>query len=167
MTERPPLPEDKRHYFPSRPAAQAGVNWGQNKYAERGVYSGVVQFEPDRGFVAVLLAENNIPEAWEDGFEVQTKHFVKEKTPADWATPKKPKAAASSVATGATSSTPSAPKGGTTARVWAIADAVAEEKGTGDIKALRAAIIATCEAEGINKSTAGTQYSKWKRAKGL
>lgn len=59
------------------------------------------------------------------------------------------------------------PKGGTTARVWAIADAALDEHGSGDIKALRAAIISTCEAEGINKSTAGTQYSKWKRAKNI
>lgn len=165
MTDRPPLSEDKRHYFPNRPAAQDGCNWGQRKYGDQGAYSAVVQFEPGRGFVAVLLAENNIPDAWDDGFEVQTKHFVKEKTPADWAEKKKP--ATSTVSTGAASSTPSAPKGGTTARVWAIADAVVEEKGAGDIKALRATIIATCEAEGINKSTAGTQYSKWKRAKGL
>lgn len=155
------------HYFPSRKAAQDGCNWGQRKYADQGVYSAVPQFEPDKGFVAVLFSEKNIPDAWDDGFEVKTRDIVKEKTPLDWHTKKKAAPAASSVSTGATSSTPSAPKGGTTARVWAIADAVAEEKGTGDIKALRAAIIATCEAEGINKSTAGTQYSKWKRAKGL
>lgn len=55
-----------------------------------------------------------------------------------------------------------APSKGATARVWVIADAVTAEKG-GTID--RAAIIARCEAEGINPSTAGTQYSKWKKAR--
>lgn len=55
------------------------------------------------------------------------------------------------------------PKGGTTARVWEIADAVMESIGSEDIKALRSSIITKCEEEGINSSTAGTQYSKWKR----
>ena len=154
------------HYFPSKSAAVDGVNWGQRKYASQGCISGMAQFEPDKGFVAVLVCNVNIPEAWDDGFEVQLPDVLPSRgSPSDWAEKKKPKAA--TVSTGGSSSTPSAPKGGTTARVWVIADAVAEEQGTGDIKALRAAIIATCEAEGINKSTAGTQYSKWKRAKGL
>ena len=47
-----------------------------------------------------------------------------------------------------------APRGGITARVWAICD----EK-SGD----RAAIMAACAAEGINPATAGTQYSRWKK----
>lgn len=152
------------HYFANRAAAQEGANWGQRKYADKGVYSALTQFEPNKGFVAILLAENNIPDAWDDGFEVQTKVAVKEKTPEDWAQKKKP---APNVSTGGA---PSVPKGGTTARVWTIADEILmkeDRKEITNIKALRAEIIAACEAEGINKSTAGTQYSKWKRAKGL
>lgn len=53
------------------------------------------------------------------------------------------------------------PKGGVTGRVWAIADTAAQSGKTG--KELRAAIIATCVAEGIDPSTAATQYSKWNR----
>lgn len=60
---------------------------------------------------------------------------------------------------------PSAPGGppskGATARVWAIADEV-----TGDGAVDRGAIIDACVKAGINKSTAATQYSKWKKARG-
>lgn len=64
--------------------------------------------------------------------------------------------------------TPAAkPAGGVTAKVWEIADRTAEATGTGDIKVLRAAIMSACEVEGINKATAGTQYSKWKKAKNI
>jgi len=69
---------------------------------------------------------------------------------------------------------PVKPRGGTTARVWEIATKIKEEQFTDgnildpqDMKALRSAIIAACEAEGINSSTAGTQYSKWKRDQGF
>lgn len=50
------------------------------------------------------------------------------------------------------------PSKGATARVWEIASEIAGQGGD------RAAIIAACVAEGINPSTAGTQYSKWKRS---
>jgi len=59
------------------------------------------------------------------------------------------------------------PKGtSTTGRVWEIGDSIL----TGDPKAadwkdIRAKLMAACEAEGINKATAATQYSKWKGAK--
>lgn len=63
-------------------------------------------------------------------------------------------------------------KKGATKRVWEIADqlVVTGGKPTADpeqLKAFRAALIQACEAEGINKSTAGTQYSKWKKAQGI
>lgn len=57
-----------------------------------------------------------------------------------------------------------APKRGVTKRVWEIADEVAAKES--DDKALRAAVIAACEKEGINKSTAGTQFAKWRKARG-
>lgn len=65
---------------------------------------------------------------------------------------------------GASSPTPTRPKGGITGRVWAIADECAAKGAKG--KDLRAAIIAACTGEGIDPSTAATQYSKWNRAKG-
>ena len=52
-----------------------------------------------------------------------------------------------------------APVRGATAKVWGIADEVG--------KADRNAIIAACVAQGINPSTAATQYSKWKKARGF
>lgn len=51
---------------------------------------------------------------------------------------------------------------GATGKVWLIADRVHAEKGLD-----RKAIMDACVAEGINPSTAGTQYAKWKKAKGL
>lgn len=59
------------------------------------------------------------------------------------------------------------PKGGTTARVWEICDTHEVARNGGDIKAMRSSIIAACEAEGINKSTASVQYGKWKSSNGL
>jgi hypothetical protein len=61
--------EDLRHYWSNRHAAQRAANDGQ---VAHGALDAVVQFEPDKGWVAVLYAARNIPEAWEDGFEVQT-----------------------------------------------------------------------------------------------
>ena len=55
------------------------------------------------------------------------------------------------------SAPPSRPKAGTaTGKVWEIADSMPE--------ADRAEVIAACEAEGINASTAKTQYGKWRKA---
>lgn len=58
------------------------------------------------------------------------------------------------------------PKAGTaTGRVWEVAQQVYAEGSFGkDFKALRSAIIEACRKEGINESTAATQYSKWKAA---
>ena len=57
-----------------------------------------------------------------------------------------------------------APTKGVTARVWEIAAEVTAAKG-GMID--RAAIVNACKAVGINEATAATQYSKWKKAKGV
>lgn len=154
---------DKREFYPNKPLATTVANRLQRKFEEKGCYSAGVQLEPNKGFVVVLFCENNIPDAWDDGAEVQTRQVIPSKAPADWAAPKKKVIAA----TGTAASTPSAPKGGTTARVWAIGDAVLGNVGADDVKTLRAAIIQTCLDEGINKATAGTQYSKWKKAKGI
>lgn len=54
------------------------------------------------------------------------------------------------------------PAGGTTKKVWEIADALKERNPSLSPKELRPKIIEACTEEGINESTAGTQYSKWK-----
>lgn len=59
------------------------------------------------------------------------------------------------------------PAGGTTKKVWDIADALRERNPSLSAKELRPKIIEACEQEGINSSTAGTQYSKWKNTVGL
>lgn len=51
----------------------------------------------------------------------------------------------------------SKPSSGATKRVWEICDAHEGED--------RSEIIAACTAEGINPSTAATQYGKWKKAR--
>jgi hypothetical protein len=56
------------------------------------------------------------------------------------------------------------PAGGTTAKVWEIADAVRLANTGLTAKALRPLIIEECERQGINTATAGTQYAKWKNA---
>lgn len=57
---------------------------------------------------------------------------------------------------------PARPKAtSTTGRVWEIADGMM----TGSALPERKAVIAACEAEGINPATASTQYGKWKASK--
>lgn len=85
--------------------------------------------------------------------------------PKPGATP--PKAPPAKRAPAAPSGPATRPKGGSTARVWELADLELSELGSIDMKALRKAVIAACEAEGINSSTASVQYGKWKSSKGL
>ena len=93
--------------------------------------------------------------------------------PSSAAGPSIPKAPAIPKAPGAI---PQAPKpGGTTARVWAIAEKNLVEQAVNSMtmgmclgnKAFRKIIIDECEAEGINPGTAATQFGAWKRSKGL
>lgn len=59
---------------------------------------------------------------------------------------------------------PSRPKATTTTGlVWQLADEEFEK--AGNQMPDRAKVIASCETEGINASTAATQYAKWKKAK--
>lgn len=155
--------EDQREYYPNKPLATTVANRLQTKYEDKGVYSAVAQFEPNKGYVVVLFAENNIPEAWADGAEVvtQQKMTTPEKTPDNWS---KGRAKGAAPAKGGPATT-GAPKGGTTARVWAIADAMHAESPL--TRQDRAKVIAQCTSEGINSSTAGTQWSKWAKARGL
>lgn len=83
---------------------------------------------------------------------------AREKRAAEPRAEKAPRAAASGGVA------PTRPRAGTTtARVWDIADTALQ--GGAEGKALRAQIVAACVAEGIDPSTAATQYSKWNRAR--
>jgi hypothetical protein len=60
-------------------------------------------------------------------------------------------------------------KPGAVKRVWEISDNImieAKEKGLTDGKAIRKMIMNQCIAEGINMGTAGTQFGKWRTARG-
>jgi hypothetical protein len=157
---------DQRRFWKNRPLAQTFANQGQEYYKEKGVYSTRVYQEGGHGFVAVLYGKENLPEAWETGFEFFSREQMApdhKATPEDWASPKKSQKKVISTANG----TVTAPTGGVTARVWAIADPIYEAAtDKADWKAIRPLIMAACEDAGINKATAGTQYSKWKKTKG-
>lgn len=87
--------------------------------------------------------------------------------PSSAASPSIPKAPAIPKAP---SAIPQAPKpGGTTARVWAIADQTMLDipQPVSDLKELRRVVIEACTEEGINPGTAATQFGAWKRSKGL
>lgn len=58
-----------------------------------------------------------------------------------------------------------APKRGATARVWEIAEKIWIESGKPDPKDIRKQIVKACEDEGINTSTAGVQFGKWRATK--
>lgn len=59
--------------------------------------------------------------------------------------------------------TPKRPKGGVTLQVWEIADSVFVEGRPFNV--MRGEIIEACVKAGIDKSTAATQYSKWRASK--
>lgn len=61
---------------------------------------------------------------------------------------------------------PPSPKGAT-GLVWSIADKVLAEVGSDNMKNLRMAVIQTCVDSGIHPATAATQWSKWKKERGL
>lgn len=146
---------DLRRYYKNRPLAQRYADEGQRRWET--VFSATVQYEPDHGFVPVLYSPHNLPEASEAGYEVLLPH-VPEKTPDRWHDTTAPKRV---VGGGTASDNPSAPVRGATARVWAIADEVGASS-----RADRSKVIDACVAEGINKSTAATQWSKYAKSKG-
>lgn len=91
----------------------------------------------------------------------------------------KPRPSARKAAAPAQGGTPAAPKqrptpsgpatrpkaGTSTGKVWDIADELYATTVAGqgkDLKTLRADVMARCEAEGINPSTASVQFGKWK-----
>ena len=148
---------DLRRYYKNRPLAQRYADLGQRTWET--VFSATVQYEPDHGFVAVLYSPHNLPQANELGYEVHLPH-VPEKSPSDWHTPTK-SARTAPTSGGGGVGTPTAPSKGATARVWAIADEVGAAS-----RADRSKVIDACTAQGINPSTAATQWSKYAKSKG-
>lgn len=156
---KPKAEGDRRTYYPNRPLAMTAADRGQREYMEQGVFSATAQFEPDRGFVAVLFSDKNIPDANDAGFEVRV-DTGPEATPANW-TKKKAAPIASKGKSGGTAT----PSSGATARVHAIAEQLYQDgKVTG--RPDRSKVIEACTAAGINPSTAATQWAKFAKNKG-
>lgn len=147
---------DKRRFYTNRPMALNFANDAARQWPDK-VISAIAAFEPGDGFLAVLHTDGPLPDAHDAGYEVQdvSAQFRPTATPGNWASKQKG-AAGGGPKPAAEGGTPTAPVKGATARVWAIADTMP----TAD----RKSIIEACVAEGINPSTAGTQYSKWKKA---
>jgi hypothetical protein len=141
-------------YHPTREAAQerAAVIAADPRVALT-----AVQMEPYNGWVVVVVPALYLLEDLAEEVDVQDGR--PRQAPAKHR-PVQPRTAPSSPrSAGAAGEAPQAPAKGATARVWAIGDGIG--------KADRTAIIAACVAEGINASTAATQYSKWKKARGF
>jgi hypothetical protein len=147
------LPEAATFYLPNREAAQARVELLR---ADPRIADTAIQLEPDNGWVVVLIPAPadlsdlvgvaEIQDGRKNPTPVGKRRAVSPKPAPD--KPLKAQAAGEGQA--------QAPSKGVTARVWEIAAGIP----SGD----RAKIIAACVAEGINASTAATQYSKWKKA---
>jgi hypothetical protein len=159
---KPDVEGDQRRFYKNRPLAQQYANLGQQTWPDT-VYSAGAQFEPNFGFVAVLHAYHNVPDAWAMGYEVAVPKAAPDKTPPDWASNPTGARTGPKAGTGGGTApgTESAPVRGATARVWAIADEVGASS-----RADRGKVVAACVAEGINPSTAATQWSKYAKSKG-
>lgn len=156
---------DRRFFWINRQLAQRWADRGQQLWSQVGTTA--VQFEPNHGFVAVLFTDNSIPSAWEEGYEVRpysdSKHVEEPRVPEDWAKARaQPTTAKQPTATAATGA---APVKGATAKVWEVANKFHAEKPL--TRADRATVVNACIEMGINKSTAGVQWSKWAKHNGL
>lgn len=135
-------------YHKSRPQAEAEAQRIQE--ADDRILWAKAEMEPYNGWVVVVAARPmDLRDLEELGYEIdkngRRSRDAAKKKPTPVA--QKPGRVAGEAGV--------APRGGVTARVWAIC---AEQGGD------RAKIMAACAAEGINKATAGTQYAKWKRS---
>lgn len=122
-----------------------------------------IELEPNNGWVIVLFSDtpHDLDEL-SDKFEIRD--GVKRPKPEYRVRTVEPVADKPAKREAATVGTPAK---GATARVWVIADAYLAKLGRALGKEDRAEIIKQCEDAGINVATAATQYSKWKRTKGL
>lgn len=139
-------------YHPTREAAQAVLT---GLLDDPRVATGAVQLEPYNGWVVVLVPK---PIDISDlGHLAEIQDGQRRAPPVDKVKP----APVAGNPGKSRDGTGAAPVKGATALVWTIADRIVKELGRVD----RSAIIAACVAEGINQATAGTQYSKWKKAR--
>lgn len=147
------------YYHPSKEAADEAAN---ELAQDPRVAKTAVQFEPYNGWVVVLVPEFQDLTDLADRAEIQDGR--RRQPPAAKVRPRpiadmpghggKARPAGEGGQGGG-----AAPVRGATAKVWEIADGVG--------KADRNAILEACVAQGINQSTAATQYSKWKKARGF
>lgn len=156
-------------YHESRQACDAFVR--ECRAQHDSIYNAYTRFEPDHGWLAQLYTWHFIPSLEGKAEQVVaggayhggTTHQVPRKPPiSPRTTPEKGGRGGTLPKTGDGTTGPvQAPSKGATKRVWDIADRVFAEVGHID----RAKIIEACVAEGINASTAGTQFSKWRKGK--
>lgn len=140
-------------YHPTREAAQAVLT---RLLEDPRVATGALQLEPYNGWVVVLVpAPADISDL---AHLAEIQDGKRRPPPVDKVKPAKVSAPAARRDDGG-----AAPVKGATAMVWTIADKVVKELGRVD----RPSIINACVAQGINQATAGTQYSKWKKAREL
>lgn len=145
-------------YFESKPLAQAALGRLFDD-GDRRILTGDVQFEPNKGFVVVLVTVAGVDTSdfAAAGWDIQPWKAERDTQPTPSGAPKAPRPPKDP-----SDSAPSAPVKGATAKVWEIADGYVAEKGPIN----RSEIIARCKQAGINAATAATQYSKWKKARG-
>jgi len=149
-----------RIFHKSRPLANAVMNEAQRKYKEHGAYNAAVQFEPNRGFVVVLFCKVNIPEAWEEGIEVQQPAILPTRPDPTWRPGTGATKSTPTTSTGSTGST--VPTRGAKAQIWKVADSLLESVGYD-----RDLIVETCVEMGIKKGTVTAQLSNWRRARNI
>lgn len=156
------VPQAADLYHKDKPTAdRVALGW---KEADKRIRGYDTQFEPYNGWVIRLYPAPCDLTAYEGKAEIADGR--PRKAPQGKIKPVPlghgPTSPASSAGKGAGGASQAAPTKGATARVWEIADAYVAEKGPVN----RSEIIDRCEKAGINNSTAGTQYSKWKKARG-
>lgn len=156
-----PIPQAATFYHPTREAALAAA--GELKAKDPRIEAYGVELEPYNGWMIALTPARCDLSAYQGLAEICDGRRQASVVGKNRPTPINAGRTAPKPAKGGEGPSPSgaAPTKGATALVWTIADRVYGEKGLD-----RAAIIAACEAEGINTSTAGTQYSKWKKSHG-
>lgn len=143
-------------YHEKKEAAQAAAS---EMSQDPRVANARVAFEPYNGWVVVIIPRfvdcSDLVDRAEVHDGVQRADPARQRpTPIPGGTPK---AKGRSGDVGGGGGPTAAPSKGATAKVWQIADSMPG--------ADRKAIINACVAAGINESTAGTQYSKWRKAR--
>lgn len=160
--EQRPIPVAESFYHLSQPKAQAIAE--QMMKDDPRIERVKVEFEPNNGWVIVLGPARHDLSCYEGVAEVRDGRKAQKPI---GRVPYAPVGAGNSAGAGKAprepGAAPTAPIKGATAKVWEIAEQTLSALGKLD----RTAIIKACEAAGINAATAATQYSKWKKAKGL